>query len=270
MNFYVLSLIRHPFYYNQAMIIRGVKMDVYIEITYLINLIVLMIVFEMMIMLLNLNWSFRKICGYSFICNLSLMMIYIDLYKIVPLIIWLIIFAFLFKKQLFLYYPTFLTLYFSVLYFIKELVEEGFIYHGILIIPTTYYAMSLFVVGLFFSMIQGIYCFYLKKKITNQHFCYQMKMEYLHHQYQITGFLDTGNETYYHGFPLIIIKKEILKEYQVIDHLLITSPTHLEIEIIMIDTLTINHQRLNHIYAGIISQIQYDCLLNKQLMGGIL
>lgn len=87
-------------------------MDVYIEITYLINLIVLMIVFEMMIMLLNLNWSFKRICGYSFICNLSLMMIYIDLYKIVPLIIWLIIFAFLFKKQLFLYYPTFLTLYF--------------------------------------------------------------------------------------------------------------------------------------------------------------
>ena len=43
-----------------------------------------------------------------------------------------------------------------------------------------------------------------------------------------------------------------------------------EIEVIKLDYLLVNHQKLQDIYAGMIANIQYDCLLNKVLMGGIL
>ena len=42
------------------------------------------------------------------------------------------------------------------------------------------------------------------------------------------------------------------------------------IEIIKVDQVIINNQRLQDIYVGVIAGIQYDCLLNKSLMGGIL
>ena len=42
------------------------------------------------------------------------------------------------------------------------------------------------------------------------------------------------------------------------------------IEIIKVEQLVINNQVLEDVYAGIITGIHYDCLLNKELMGGII
>ena len=53
-------------------------MEIYIELTYIINAFVYIIVFEILSILLNVNWSLYKIILYSFLCNISLILIYID------------------------------------------------------------------------------------------------------------------------------------------------------------------------------------------------
>ena len=88
--------------------------------------------------------------------------------------------------------------------------------------------------------------------------------------YIFAGFLDSGNEVYYQGFPLILINQEIIGEYQAIDVINLDDLRNDEIEVIKLDYLLVNHQKLQDIYAGMIANIQYDCLLNKVLMGGIL
>ncbi|MFR2988319.1 MAG: hypothetical protein ACLTMR_05695, partial [Faecalibacillus sp.] len=88
--------------------------------------------------------------------------------------------------------------------------------------------------------------------------------------YTIKGFLDSGNEVYYEGFPLILINQKIIDEYEVIDVLELNDLREDIIEIIKVDQVIINNQRLQDIYVGVIAGIQYDCLLNKELMGGII
>lgn len=71
-------------------------------------------------------------------------------------------------------------------------------------------------------------------------------------------------------FPLILINQKIIDEYEVIDVLELNDLREDIIEIIKVDQVIINNQRLQDIYVGVIAGIQYDCLLNKSLMGGIL
>ena len=43
-----------------------------------------------------------------------------------------------------------------------------------------------------------------------------------------------------------------------------------KIDLILLPDIKIHHQTLHDVYAGIISSNQYDCILNQQLMGGLL
>ena len=52
---------------------------------------------------------------------------------------------------------------------------------------------------------QIMFIVYLKRKIRIDDYLYVMKLDYQQHSYTIKGFLDSGNEVYYEGFPLIII-----------------------------------------------------------------
>ena len=102
---------------------------------------------------------------------------------------------------------------------------------------------------------QIMFIVYLKRKIRIDDYLYVMKLDYQQHSYTIKGFLDSGNEVYYEGFPLILELDDLREDI---------------IEIIKVDQVIINNQRLQDIYVGVIAGIQYDCLLNKSLMGGIL
>lgn len=84
------------------------------------------------------------------------------------------------------------------------------------------------------------------------------------------GFLDSGNEVYYEGFPLILIKNGIIEDYDIVDIMELNDLRSEFIEIVKVNQITVNKQLLQDIYIGIIKGIQYDCLLNKALMGGVL
>lgn len=43
-----------------------------------------------------------------------------------------------------------------------------------------------------------------------------------------------------------------------------------KIDIIKIDYILINKQRLENVYVGILDDMEYDCLLNYELTGGVI
>ena len=80
---------------------------------------------SMISLLLNINWSFLKILFLSFLSNISIVLIYIDYLPYISFLYWIVLFLFIFKKQFFLYFPVFLIVYFSILFFINTLIKEN-------------------------------------------------------------------------------------------------------------------------------------------------
>lgn len=252
------------------MIIRGVKMEVYIEVVYIVNLLIIMFAYEMMAILLNIEIGYKKVCLYSIITNITFFVLYLDKISYIVCLLWLLIFFILFKRQIFLFYPTFLILYFSILYFIQSMQPNSYIYNGILITPMQYTSGITIILGGMFLILQVLFIVYCKKKLRITTYMYPINLNYQNQQIQCTGFLDSGNEVYYLGFPIALINKEVIKEYQAVDSIYVESIATCSIEIIKVDKMVVNNQVLNNIYMGVIENIQYDCLLNKQLMGGVL
>lgn len=244
-------------------------MDVYIELVYVINLAILMICFECMAILLHIQLSYKKVLVYSILMNYSIVMLYFDTIYYILLIGWFALFLILFKKQVFLYYPTFIILYYSLLYFIQSLVSQAFIYQGILITPIHYSDILLCVMAILFIIIQTMFIVYCRRKVVHGSLLYDVSIQYKNKQYFVQGFLDSGNEVYYQGFPLLLLRKDIM-EYSPLDTITIDNIANVTIDVIQVEQCIVNRQQLHNIYVGMIETMQYDCLLHKEIMGGVL
>lgn len=252
------------------MIVRGENMEVYIELTYLVNYLFILLAVEMMAILLSKEISYFEVVKQSFYLSLVIGLLYVDYYGYLILIIWAVILTCLYQKQVFLYYPVFIFAYFSLVYFCSSLIDQAFIYNGILITPINVGVAGLMIVSILAVLMQVMFIVYLKRKVRIGEFLYDLQIIYHDQKYLITGFLDSGNEVYYQGFPLVLINERVIEDYQIIDVIGLNDLRSDQIDVIKLDSLQINKQILNNIYAGIISNIQYDCLLNKALMGGVL
>ncbi|WP_296875590.1 hypothetical protein [Thomasclavelia sp.] len=252
------------------MIVRGENMEVYIELTYLVNYLFILLAVEMMAILLSKEISYFEVVKQSFYLSLVIGLLYVDYHGYLILIIWAVILTCLYQKQVFLYYPVFIFAYFSLVYFCSSLIDQAFIYNGILITPINVGVAGLMIVSILAVLMQVMFIVYLKRKVRIGEFLYDLQIIYHDQKYLITGFLDSGNEVYYQGFPLVLINERVIEDYQIIDVIGLNDLRSDQIDVIKLDSLQINKQILNNIYAGIISNIQYDCLLNKALMGGVL
>lgn len=185
-------------------------------------------------------------------------------------IIILIQFICLYKKQTFLYYPTFIIIYLTLTYFFTNIQNKAFLYNGILMVPMQYSVITAFIIALLILLTTCMYTIYCKKKILSNNFMYDITIK--HHQTTINlkALLDSGNEVYYQGYPLIIINKKHLQNQHIIDTLYTTGVVQQQMEITIIQEIIINKQSLKNVYVALIENIDYDCLLNKQLMGGVI
>ena len=245
-------------------------MEVYVELTYCMNGILFIMTYEMISLLLNINWSFLKILFLSFLSNISIVLIYINYLPYISFLYWIVLFLFIFKKQFFLYFPVFLIVYFSILFFINTLIKESFIYNGILITPINYKDIVIVVMTCVFLIIEIIYLIYTKRKIKQKDDLYDVTLIFNNKIYHLSGFLDSGNHANYLGYPLIFIKKSKIDTYQQLDTLIVDGLKKRKIDIILVDQVLVNKQSLRNVYIGVLDELDYDCLLNKELMGGII
>ena len=62
------------------MIVRGENMEVYIELTYLVNFMLILLAVEMMAILLNKELSYRIVLKHSFYLSSVIFLLYFDYY----------------------------------------------------------------------------------------------------------------------------------------------------------------------------------------------
>ena len=147
------------------MIVRGEKMEVYIELTYLTNYLIILVALEMMAILISKEMSYLMVIKHSFYLSGVILLLYLDSYSWLIILIWAVVFLCLYQRQIFLYYPIFIFVYFSLLLFASSIIPEAFIYNGILISPVNVSSIGLFIVSLLVVLMQIMFIVYLKRKI---------------------------------------------------------------------------------------------------------
>lgn len=240
-------------------------MEVYIEVTYCINAFIILLSFELLCFLLNIQMTKKELLKYVLTYNISFIFLYLDLFDGFILIYDLFLTFLYFRKQVYIYYPIYLFIYISLISFLEYLLPQSVIFQGVLLIEG-FNVTSLGIVAILMCIIIYFYISFCSYKLNRSEM-----IDVCFFDVHCLGFIDNGNKVFYKGYPVIFISKHLLSEYQAVDTIDITTATSLEtIDIILLDDIDINHQTLHHVYAGLMSSSEYDCILNAQLMGGLL
>lgn len=240
-------------------------MEVYLEITYIMNAFIILLTFEILCFLLNLQMSKKELLKYMLTYNISFFFLYIDFFEGFILFYDLIITFFYFRKLTYIYYPLFIFVYISLVSFMEWILPSATLFQGILLVEGFDF-ISLFVVGIIVFCIFYFYISFCQQKINQHEF-----VDVSFFNKKCLGFIDNGNKVFYRGYPVIFISKTLLDDYQAIDSIDIETALRKDkVDIIMLEEIEINHQLLHHVYAGVMSSFEYDCIINAHLLGGLL
>ena len=104
-------------------------MEVYLEVTYLINALMILLTFELLCYLLNIQMSQKELLKYVLTYNLSVLFLYIDFFDGFLLLYDLLLSVFYFKKLTYIYYPLYLFIYISLLSFLSWILPSAVTNH---------------------------------------------------------------------------------------------------------------------------------------------
>ncbi len=240
-------------------------MEVYLEVTYVINGLMILLTFELLCFLLNQQMTKRELLKYVLTYNISILFLYIDFFDGFLLLYDLLLTLFYFRKLTYIYYPLFLFVYVSLLSFLEFMLPSSTIFQSVLLVEGFDF-VSMLIVGV---LVLAIFYFYIA-------FCHQQlkkdeKVDVSFFNKHCLGFIDNGNKVFYKGYPVIFISQYLLESYEKIDSITIETANQVElVDIMMMNEIEINHQVLHHVYVGVMSSSEYDCILNSQLLGGLL
>ena len=109
-------------------------MEVYIEVTYCINAFIILLSFELLCFLLNIQMTKKELFKYVITYNISFIFLYLDLFDGFILFYDLFLTFLYFRKQVYIYYPIYLFIYISLLAFLNYLLPQSVIFQGVLLI----------------------------------------------------------------------------------------------------------------------------------------
>lgn len=240
-------------------------MKVYLEVTYCINALIILLSFELLCFLLNIQMTKKELLRYVFTYNISFIFLYLNLLNGFIFLYDLLLTFFYFRKQTYIYYPIYLFIYISLLSFLEFVLPHSTIFQGILLVEE-FNLTSLSVLAILSCVIIYFYISFCHYKLNQNDM-----IDVSFYDIQCLGFVDNGNKVFYKGYPVIFISKHLIQNYRAIDTIDISTANSSEkVDIILIENIDINHQTLHHVYAGLMSSSEYDCILNSQLMGGLL
>jgi len=243
----------------------GGGMEVYLEITYLMNALLIAFSFELLCFLLNIQMKMKELFKYIVVYNISFLLLYIDLFEGFLLFYYFLVTIYFFRKLTYIYYPIFTFVYISLLSFIEFMLPSSTIFQCILLV-SGFNFLSLFIMSILFIIVCYLYISFCQYKINKEEL-----VDVSFRGKSCLGFIDNGNKVFYKGYPVIFMTQRFINEYEKIGTIDITTASQIEtIDITMIHDIEINHQKLHHVYVGIMPTCEYDCILNSQLLGGLL
>lgn len=240
-------------------------MEVYLEVTYIMNVLIILLTFELLCFLLNQQMTIKELFKYTLTYNISIMFLFIDFFDGFLLLYDLLLTLFYFRRLTYIYYPLFLFIYISLLSFLEMILPSSTIFQGILIVEGFNF-LSMFILTILVICIFYFYITYCRYKIKKDEF-----VDVLIYGKKCLGFIDNGNKVFYKGYPVVFITKDFIGDYEKEDTIVVETAMKKEvIDIVIIDEMMIHHQLLHHVYVGVMSSNTYDCILNSQLLGGML
>lgn len=243
----------------------GEIMEVYLEITYIMNALTIFLSFEILCFLLNVQMKKKELIKYMLTYNLSIFFLYIDFFDGFLLLYFFMLTFFYFRKLTYIYYPIFLFIYISILSFLEFTLSSSTIFQCVLLVEGFNF-ISLLVLSVMVICIFYFYISFCNYRINKDEL---VNVSYLGKQY--LGFVDTGNKVFYKGVPVIFLSQKVVGVYELVDKIDVETATNKEtIDITIVNEIEINYQKLHHVYVGVMTSHEYDCILNSQLLGGLL
>ncbi|MEG0276923.1 MAG: hypothetical protein RR630_07830 [Coprobacillus sp.] len=240
-------------------------MEVYLEVTYLINALTILLTFELLCFLLNLKMSKKELIKYMLTYNISILFLYIDFFDGFLLLYQFLLTVYYFRRLTYIYYPLTLFIYISIISFLEFVLPSSTIFQGVLIIDGIH-SVSLLLLSCMVICILYLYISFCQHKLKDNEW-----VNVSFSDKKCLGFIDNGNKVFYKGYPVIFISGKLIHDYAVIDKIDIETASQKEtIDLTVFEEIEINYQKLNHVYVGIIHSNEYDCILNSQLLGGLL
>lgn len=240
-------------------------MEVYVEITYIVNAFLILLSFEILCFLLNIQMTVKDLLVYTLSYNVSVFLLYIDVFVGFLFVYNLILTVFYFRKQTYIYYPIYLFVYISLLSFMQYILPDSLIFQGVLLIERMS-GFSYLMIGILCIVIGYFYISFCSYRLSQNDV-----VEVVIDKQSLHGLIDNGNKVFYKGYPLIFVSQSLFQNYQVIDYVEVITATHKEkIGVIELYDIDIHHQHFKRLYAGVLTHCEYDCILNTQLMGGLL
>ncbi len=238
-------------------------MDVYIEWTYVVNGLVILWTLEILFFLLNQIVSIKLLLLYAFFYNISVILLYVDIFGGFVFLYDLVISLILFRKLIYIYYPLYVFVYMSIISFMHYMIKDSLIFQGILLIRGLSLS-AMFILSMIVIIFIYFYLNYCKNKI---HRCF---VEVVLHGNHCKGFIDNGNQVTYKGVPIIFMNdKYILEDY--VDRIEIKVINNKQmIHIVQVKDIYIDKHVFHDVYIGVMHNCEYDCILNNQILGGLL
>ena len=238
---------------------------VYVEITYIMNALIIVCTFEILCFLLSVKMNVKQLIIYAITFNLSILFLYFDLLPGMLMIYDFLLCLIYYRRLVYIYYPLYMFVYISITSFMSYILPSSFLFQGILVIEGFQF-ISLFPVMMILLVIAYLYIYYCQEKISCHDY---VTVRFLTHE--CYGFVDNGNKVFYKGYPVIFIHYSFLKGYQRLDTIVIeTASQKEEVDIIVLKEVWIKDKKLNHVYVGVMTSQCYDCIINGKILGGLL
>lgn len=240
-------------------------MEVYLEVTYVLNGLMILLTFEILCFLLNQQLKIKELFKYVFTYNISILFLFIDFFDGFLLLYDLFLTWFYFKKMVYIYYPLYIFIYVSILVFIDMMLPSSTLFQGIIVVEGFHF-ITFMIIGMIVICVFYFYIMFCNHKINKDEL---VRVSFFGKE--CLGFIDTGNKVFYKGYPVIFMSSSLLDDYYAIDKIEIETASSKEwIDIVELDEIIIQDYVFHHVYVGVMSSKEYDCILNSELLGGML
>lgn len=248
-------------------------MEIYIDIVYILNALIILITLLSTLIIMNTNLEIKKMLVGVLVLSTYTFSIYIKMNTFLGYLALLILLMFfLFKDKKGMATIIFYIVHTTYIYSFTAVMKECRVVHQVLIVPISFSWMYTFVLSSFIILLYTGYIFQMKERLTIKNFKYSVSIRYNNCDYEIEGFMDSGNQAVYNNKIVIFMLKEIVTDVEIIEFISIDTVGEKQVlPIIEIDYLIFENKKYLDVYVALVDTLEIEgvsCLLNIKLLYG--
>ena len=247
-------------------IIVGDNMIIYVDLVIILNIILDFLLLMSVSVLLTRNTKIKRLILGSVIGGLSTILLFISVSSLVSFILKIIL-GLLMVLGTFGYYSIKYTLNNLFYLYTLSFSVGGIMY---LLMDKAYYNYIVLIIG--FVIVLYFYIKMIKKYQVSYSNYYQVKIIINNKDYDVVGYMDTGNKLKYYNKPVVILDKKIKYNIEDIIYVPYTSLNNISVlKCLKTDKIIINNHIFKNYLVGLSNKkINIDginCILHSKMKG---